>query len=355
MTTVAVQGLPGVAGGNAHDHTGGGGTGIPVGGLASGVLRAGKNWLINGNMEIWQRGTSFTPTTAGAYTADRWLIVPAGATCSAGINTTVPANKKSRSSLYIEGDSSVTTVDFKQRIEAANAINLRKTLTLSFWLYAIGQAAAFKPRVMINTANAVDNFVGGVTNRVNEELTDCTLNGWKQYTYTFSGDQVDAEKGLEVVIRLPSGSMGSYLYYAFFSQVQLEEGSVASDFDQRDVATETALCQRYYQVAAAEWMQKAALYNTNHAYIVTTLVFPVQMRAVPTTTGSSIYFWSYPGAGGAPRDLGPSGDNTVGITYNSNTVHSCKITAHVDVATYGPNAANYGLDFSGVWTQLAEL
>ena len=56
---------------------------------------AGKNVLINGGMDIWQRGTSFSITAGNAtYTADRWQALPLGAntiTCSqvtANVKTT---------------------------------------------------------------------------------------------------------------------------------------------------------------------------------------------------------------------------------------------------------------------------
>jgi hypothetical protein len=40
-----------------------------TGGAVAGVT-AGKNLVINGGFEIWQRGTSFTPGASINYTAD---------------------------------------------------------------------------------------------------------------------------------------------------------------------------------------------------------------------------------------------------------------------------------------------
>ena len=44
-----------------------------------------KNKLINGNFNVWQRGTSFSTTTD--YTADRWWLSHNATTCSVAQTT----------------------------------------------------------------------------------------------------------------------------------------------------------------------------------------------------------------------------------------------------------------------------
>ena len=35
---------------------------------------AGKNFIINGGFDFWQRGTTFTSPSSWTYSADRWLV-----------------------------------------------------------------------------------------------------------------------------------------------------------------------------------------------------------------------------------------------------------------------------------------
>ena len=86
-----------------------------------------KNRLINGAMQIWQRGTS--STTSGVYgTADRWLQIGTSATWSQ--STDVPTGF--RHSMSVSGSNFVQIV---QRIESLNCTDLvGETVTFSFWL-----------------------------------------------------------------------------------------------------------------------------------------------------------------------------------------------------------------------------
>jgi len=65
--------------------------------------------------------------------------------------------------------------------------------------------------------------------------------------------------------------------------VQLEEGSVATDFEHRTFAQELALCQRYFQT----FQKLSTGYGSANGYARSTHLFPCQMRAAPTATITS--------------------------------------------------------------------
>ena len=96
------------------------------------------NLLINGDFQVWQRGTSFNAN--GVYTADRWQTACAGdSNISVSQSTTVPPNGLSKYSLRIEQYSVVGGfnyyTDIKQPLED-NLISILtgKTLTFSCWI-----------------------------------------------------------------------------------------------------------------------------------------------------------------------------------------------------------------------------
>ena len=102
--------------------------------LTAAPFAAGKNRLINGNMAVAQRGTSFTASNNNddAYTLDRWYILSdTNDVIDVTRATDVPTN-----GLYSIG-LDVETVNKKfgiaQIIEQQNSIGLiGKTVTLSF-------------------------------------------------------------------------------------------------------------------------------------------------------------------------------------------------------------------------------
>lgn len=103
-----------------------------------------KNYIINGAMDIAQRGTSFSSVANGTYTLDRWKYHKSGAAAhTVTQDTDVPSNSIFTKSVKLDcttADTSIAATDgtsFRQHIEGYVFKNLvGKTATLSFWVKA---------------------------------------------------------------------------------------------------------------------------------------------------------------------------------------------------------------------------
>ena len=191
-----------------------------------------KNRLINGAMQIWQRGTS--STTSGVYgTADRWLQIGTSATWSQ--STDVPTGF--RHSMSVSGSNFVQIV---QRIESLNCTDLvGETVTFSFWLKqtaGTGGIVAF-----LQYANTTDNF-SAVTNVPNSIYSSTTSGSWVLYVFTVHNLPAQVANGLQFIVYANTSGAATFL----LTGAQVEKGSTATSFDYRPYGTELQLCQRYY-------------------------------------------------------------------------------------------------------------
>jgi hypothetical protein len=150
---------------------------------------AGKNAVINGGMDIWQRGTSFAGTTLGAYGADRWGYYRGGAVGGAtwtrqssgltGFQYSLRAQRNS-------GDTSTQYVGIWQGIETINSIPYAgKTVTVSFYAKCGANYSASANGLGLNlvTGTGTDeppfNFTGSAVDisiNGNPKVSSGTLN-----------------------------------------------------------------------------------------------------------------------------------------------------------------------------------
>ena len=241
--------------------------------LASDVvsLKSGrKNLIINGGFDVWQRGTSFTTSTAGGeYTADRWKVY-----WSASSNTTVTKQTDASGvpfSNYIRIDNTVdadtTWIELNQYVEDYGHL-INNTVTLSFWAkasYAIQDAYIYTNAGVVSDAYAL-------------------TTSWAKYEFTLNlgAGTVAADGALRVLLGTQSAvNADSYIEYG---QVQLELGSVATDFEHRSYGEELALCQRYYEIvtAAAAWSWTSTTGVRIYGQ------FRTEKRVSPSVSGSPI-------------------------------------------------------------------
>ena len=216
----------------------------------SGVVRPNANpYIINGNFDVWQRGTSFTTSV---YTADRWLQDLSGATATVTREahtvgqTDVPGNPK----YYLKQD--VTTGDANggmlYRIEDVDT--LTGAFTLSFYAKGVNPDGGNLDIVI------QQNFGSGGSGTVSLSEQDLTLTGsWVKYVFTgtlasISGKTVGTSSYIQIIIKQPSDDAATDAWNLQISQVQLEAGTYTSStippFQHESYGDNLARCHRYY-------------------------------------------------------------------------------------------------------------
>ena len=113
-------------------------------------------------------------------------------------------------------------------------------------------------------------------------------------TYTLSGTGVTTQQ----VTSPASGNWTLPNIPIAATNVQLEEGSIATPFEQRPIGLELSLCQRYYYRIVSNGV--TARVGLAQMYSNTTGIFvmphPVKMRVSPTVIGSGLYMTTASGS-----------------------------------------------------------
>jgi hypothetical protein len=218
-----------------------------------GDYAAGKNKIINGAFNVWQRGTTFSPATATPiYSADRFTGY---ANFSAGTYTvsqqaftagTAPvAGYESQYFLRHSFPTSgtISYAEFGQKIEDVRTF-AGQTVTLSFWAKA--SSALTSP-----TFTITQNFGSGGSGSVSTGSYAPTLStSWTRYSVTvtlpsIAGKTIGTNNFLYV--QYFTGSVATSTVLDFWGW-QLEAGSVATAFQTATgtLQGELSACQRYY-------------------------------------------------------------------------------------------------------------
>mgnify|MGYP006213139137 CR=1 FL=1 len=253
-----------------------------------------RNKLINGNFDIWQRGTS--QTNSGFGSADRWHNEHNGSSKTASQQsfangqTDVPGNPK----FYLRNvvTSSANAANYVivyQNIEGVETL-AGKTVTLSFYAKADSSKN-------IATEFAQSFGTGGSPSSFNPEInvtTHSLTSSWQKFTVTttlpsISGKTIGSDNNdiLGVNFWLEAGanfntrtnSLGQQSGTFDIAQVQIEEGSSATPFEHRPIGMELSLCQRYCQKLRRFEMCKM---RESDRYSIGTYQFVTEMRAAPT-------------------------------------------------------------------------
>lgn len=212
---------------------------VPSGATITG-LPTKSNIILNGQFNIWQRGTSFTSSAVNEYSADRFRTEGYGhnSVISQQSFTFGQTDVPSYPTYFCRVASSTTVSAgeywaFQQRVERPQFISGSETYTLSFWVKSTAPVSA-------------GAFTFGIASMTAESAPALTTS-WQKVTATAT----IASSGSYVSIYLIRFGEGEGNITVDIANVQLEVGSVANDFERRTDGEELALCQRYYEKSHA--------------------------------------------------------------------------------------------------------
>jgi hypothetical protein len=259
-----------------------------------------KNAVINGGMDIWQRGTSKLDGANTYGTADRWLLSSATAVTfsrqTTSDTTNLPFVQYCMRVQRTSASTSTSAGNISQSFETVNSIPLAgKTVTLSFYARKGADYSAtssiLQATMYTGTGTDQNVYTAGYTGSVTAINQNATLTAtWQRFSYTATLAGSATEIGINF-IGAYTGTAGTNDYYEI-TGIQLEVGSVATQFSRAGatIQGETSACQRYYQRFGAKNGQTVgtnATYGTGFTTSTTgvniTVPFPVTMRITPTS------------------------------------------------------------------------
>ena len=243
----------------------------------------GRNLIINGAVQVWQRGTTADTATSGDYMCDRFLVG------FVGLDGNVDWDKETSSTpdgfscaLKVSTDASESSLDagdflrIEHRLEGQNLQLLQKgassakSVTLSFWV---------KSSVASTYTVALEDRDTASFREIGKSYTINSADTWEHKTVTFEGDTVgaldnDNAYSLGLYFWIDAGSTYTSGTFSsawqardtdervydttgwlestspefYITGIQLELGEKATSFEHESFTSQWHKCQRYCTV-----------------------------------------------------------------------------------------------------------
>ena len=295
--------------------------------LPDSAYLANRNMIINGAMQVSQRGTS---TTTAGFIVDR---IESGVSavdelvCTYSQDSSGADGFANSYKINVDTAESAIAVDEYQRvtykIEAQDCQDLKygnasaESVTLSFHV-----------KSNVTGTYAFSIFGDDGSRLIGGTYTISSSATWEKKTLTFAGDTAgtmndDNGSGLRLCFWLIAGTnftsgstntswmasttastayghavnLGSTINnYWQVTGIQLEIGSVATPFEHKTYGQELAACQRYYQIKGMGLIGGVESTSSTVGTMRTGITYNPEMRAAPTVgVGASTITYNYPG------------------------------------------------------------
>ena len=344
----------------ATSLTGSQATAITNNATAAAAARAGrKNLIINGSMDVAQRATTATGVGSadGYFALDRWggyMGTTGRFTMSQSTDAPIGFAKSMKLDCTT-ADTSIAAGEYailRQGIEAHNIKGMArgtsgaKEVTVSF--YVKGTAATYVCEMQDEAGRELSKTFNVTTAWERVELTfPADTNAAAATTY-------DNTIGVDLYFWIQAGSnytsgtipttwanqsntnrcagIGNFFSSTsnelYITGVQLETGSVATDFEHRSYGEELQLCERYFQKVASgadtvgSTLGIAGMYTAGQLHVVIGLSVTMRLRPTVTVSSGTNYYVFYRGGSAdyyadLTCDNGSSAANRIELYNNS--------------------------------------
>ena len=280
----------------------------------------GRNLIINGAMQVAQRGTTFSGPIADESTLDRWDVLanvngagkvdysqstdsPDGFTNSIKLDINTAISSLGSSDYHIMRYKGVEQQDLDQ---LAWGTSNAKSITLSFWVKS-NKTGTLVAEFQMNSVEA-----SGASVELGKTYTINAADTWEYKTLTFpantnhTSNRSANDRGVWLYMWIAAGSnytsgsidtdwgvntnrvtgqdnyLDSTSNEIYFTGFKLEVGNNATEFDHRPYAEELAACQRYYYQISGTNRLVGYAFSWNSSEVNVELQLPQVMRVSPT-------------------------------------------------------------------------
>ena len=280
-----------------------------------------RNLIINGAMQVAQRGTSETSVSTSQYAnaCDRFKVNGNNGTWTISQDTNAPDGFSNSFKMLLTATETISGTSYwsvEQKMEGQNLQGLAygtssaKTVTVSFYV-----------KSNITGTYCLNLYQDDGTKNFPKTYTIDSANTWERKTISFIGDTstaLDNDNAASLRTQFfvvagssynsgTPGSRGAYTDATFaaghtaqidavndywqITGLQLEVGENASDFEHRSFGEELALCQRYFY----RWISESNYGNLSMGVSINTTkarglhTLPVEMRSQPTFSSNGTF------------------------------------------------------------------
>lgn len=277
--------------------------------------------VINGNFDVWQRGTSFT---TAAYGADRWYFDISNTTASRqSSGAPVGSQYYNRMTMTASGYGNYYQPLESDVVKKLNGKNVTFTVKLR------KNASFLSDVTIIIQKNATaDTLTGGAWTTISSNVastanipTGTASTDWYTISVTATIPNDGTANGIRIFIQQTTAQSAGTYYEV--SQVQVNAGDTALPFQPRSFGEELELCQRYYErwnLGNGERFGFGLVASATSAFC--SIRFS-KKRTTPTVSGT--------GTAGDYGILGLGGGLTAAtvVTFNSSSDVGCNIDVTV--------------------------